>query len=104
MVDIWCRFVQCNRLASMPMQKTQRVAKQAREMGDRVRARRIALRMSQEDLGEVAGLHRTYIGHLERGGVNASLLNILKVSAALDIDASELVTGLAATIGNPRLA
>jgi transcriptional regulator with XRE-family HTH domain len=60
--------------------------------------------LSQEDLGDAAGLHRTYVGHLERGEVNPSLLNILKVSAALGIDASELVSGLAATIGDPRLA
>lgn len=59
--------------------------------------------MSQEGLGEASGLHRTYVGHLERGEVNPSLLNILKVSAALDIDASELVSGLTETIGDPRL-
>ena len=60
--------------------------------------------MSQEGLGEAAGLHRTYVGHLERGEVNASLLNILKVAAALEIDAADLMVGLAETIGDPRLA
>jgi transcriptional regulator with XRE-family HTH domain len=60
--------------------------------------------MSQEDLGEASGLHRTYIGHLERGEVNPSLINILKVAAALGIDAGELVMGLADTIGDPRTA
>lgn len=85
------------------MEKTRRVAEQAAELGNRVRARRRELGMSQEGLGEASGLHRTYVGHLERGEVNPSLLNILKVSAALDIDASELVSGLTETIGDPRL-
>lgn len=86
------------------MQKTVRAAQQARALGDRVRTLRTARGMSQEDLGEASGLHRTYIGHLERGEVNPSLLNILKVAAALDVDASELVVGLAQTLGDPRLA
>ena len=59
--------------------------------------------MSQEGLGEASGLHRTYIGHLERGEVNPSLINILKVSAALRIDASRLVEGLVQTVGDARL-
>ena len=72
-------------------------------LGDRVRLHRKQAKLSQEDLGEASGLHRTYIGHLERGEINPTLLNILKVSAALGIDASELVKGLTETIGDPRL-
>jgi transcriptional regulator with XRE-family HTH domain len=58
--------------------------------------------MSQEDLGDRSGLHRTYIGHLERGEVNPSLLNILKVAVALEIDVGELLKGLTKGIGDPR--
>jgi transcriptional regulator with XRE-family HTH domain len=76
--------------------------KQSQELGNRVRARRTALEISQEDLGDRSGLHRTYIGHLERGEVNPSLLNILRVAAALDIDAGELLKGLAQSLGDPR--
>ena len=50
--------------------------------------------MSQERLAERSGLHRTYIGHVERGEVNVALENILRIAAALDIDPGDLVHGL----------
>jgi transcriptional regulator with XRE-family HTH domain len=86
------------------VERTRRGVAQASELGRRVRARRLQAGLSQEDLGDASGLHRTYIGHLERGEVNPSLINILKVAAALGIDAAELVKGLADTIGDPRSA
>ena len=67
-----------------------------------MRESRLGNGMSQEDLGEAAGLHRTYIGHLERGEVNLSIVNLLKVAAALGVDAGELVKGLAKGLGDPR--
>jgi len=45
-------------------------------------------------LAEEAGLHRTYIGSVERGERNISLVNILVLAEALDVDAGELVTDL----------
>lgn len=74
------------------------VRKQARrdaaEFGRRVRGCRATLRISQEQLGERSGLHRTYIGHLERGEVNPTLHNVLLVAQALGVDAADLVRGL----------
>ncbi len=64
------------------------------EFGSRVRARRLELALSQEDLGERCGLHRTYIGSIERGERNISLANIVRVAAALGVDPSQLVRGL----------
>ncbi|MGO9457111.1 MAG: helix-turn-helix domain-containing protein [Acidimicrobiales bacterium] len=81
-----------------------RGADKFRELGERIRVRRLELGVSQEDLGDLAGLHRTYIGHLERGEINPSLLNVLRVAAALNVDAGELVRGLAQGIGDPRTA
>ena len=68
--------------------------KTTKEFGLRIKNRRREMALSQEELGEVAGLHRTYIGHLERGEVNPSLINILRVAKALKIDPSDLVSGL----------
>ncbi len=65
-----------------------------REFGDRVRARRQKLGLSQEALALRAGIHRTYIGSLESGDRNPSLDNIARLAAGLGIDAAELVRGL----------
>ncbi len=71
----------------------------AREFGSRVRAARQALvvdgrPVSQERLAERAGLHRTYVGHVERGAVNVALWNIVRLADALEVDPSALVQGL----------
>ncbi len=68
--------------------------KALKNFGSRVRARRKELGLSQEALAGVSGLHRTYIGSLERGERNVSLLNVVRLAAALDLDPSELVKGL----------
>jgi transcriptional regulator with XRE-family HTH domain len=94
----------CPVLSPALVKMERRGAEQTRELGNRIRARRRELKLSQEDLGDLSGLHRTYMGHLERGEVNPSLLNILKVAAALKVDAADLVRGLAETIGDPRMA
>ena len=49
------------------------------------------LGVSQEELAFRAGVHRTYLGAIERGEKNPSYTNILKVAGALDVDAWELL-------------
>jgi transcriptional regulator with XRE-family HTH domain len=49
---------------------------------------------SQEALAERADLHWTYIGGIERGERNVSLLNIVKVARALGITVSRLLAGI----------
>ena len=56
--------------------------------GDAVRDRREQLRLTQEDLAEKAGIHRTYLSDVERGSRNLSLINIERLAAALDLSIS----------------
>lgn len=64
------------------------------EFGARVRKARNEKELSQEDLAFKVGLHRTYIGMLERAEKNPTLLTLLKLSKALEIDLSQLVDSL----------
>lgn len=59
-----------------------------------VRERRSELKLSQEELAYHAGLHRTYIGMIERGEKNISLENISKISDSLNLSISDLFLNL----------
>lgn len=63
-----------------------------REFGEAVRRLRTRRGLSQEMLGERAGLHRTYVGSIERGERNVSLVNIHRLAAALGVDVPTLMT------------
>lgn len=58
--------------------------------GRKVQMRRKELKLSQEQLAEEAGLHRTYIGMIERAEKNVTLVNIEKIVKALKISIPEL--------------
>lgn len=64
------------------------------QLGARVRRRRAKRGLSQEKLGFEAGVHRTFVGAVERGEVNISLVNLLRLAGALGCDPSGLVRGL----------
>jgi transcriptional regulator with XRE-family HTH domain len=49
------------------------------------------MQVSQEALAESAGLHRTYVGQVERGEKNISVDSMERLAAALDIELSELL-------------
>jgi ribosome-binding protein aMBF1 (putative translation factor) len=65
-----------------------------RTFGARVRKHRLARGLTQEGLAEATGLHWTYVGSVERGERNVSLVNIVRLSQALHADSGELIAGL----------
>ena len=65
-----------------------------KKFGDRVRKLRVAQGLSQEVLAQKAGLHRTYIGGIERGERNVSLINIEKIANVFDISMASLMGDL----------
>lgn len=61
------------------------------KFGAKVREERKRLSLSQEELAERAGLHRTYIGMIERAEKNVTLLNIEKIAQALEMPIGDLM-------------
>ncbi len=62
-------------------------------VGLRIRIARENEGLSQEELGRLAGLHRTYIGQVERGEKNIGLKNLEKIAKALGVELCSLVDG-----------
>ncbi len=60
------------------------------KLGKRVREYRLAAELSQEELGFMTGLDRTYISGIERGVRNPSVKNVEKIAKALKIKMKEL--------------
>jgi len=68
-----------------------RFSSEAHAFGLAVRTRRERLGISQEALAAIAGLHRTYVGSVERGERNVTLKNVFSLSRALKTTASRLL-------------
>jgi transcriptional regulator with XRE-family HTH domain len=60
------------------------------KFGKRVRQLRDERGISQEKLGELAKVHRTYVGMIERGEKNVTLTNIEKFAKALRVEIQDL--------------
>lgn len=64
-----------------------------RALGAEIRARRQAKGLTQERLADISGLHRNFIGLIERGQQNPTFLTLVAISAKLGLPLSELMDG-----------
>ena len=82
--DVWQAF-QClaSILAAMPEDAT--------AFGNAVRRLRNKKSISLDQLAELAGMQRTYLGDIERGERNPALINMLKMAKALGVPLSKLI-------------
>jgi len=65
-----------------------------REIGHRLRTRREVWGWTQADLAQRCGLHKAYIGFVERGERNVSLINLRRIAKVLRVRMSDLLKGL----------
>lgn len=63
-------------------------------LGQRIRARRRELGMSQEGLAHEAGLDRSYVGRIERGEHNLTFIALIRLCRAMRCDMAALTVGL----------
>lgn len=64
------------------------------ELGKRVRARRKALGLAQDELALVADMDRSYVGRVERGEQNISFSLLCRLCVALECDVASLTKGI----------
>ena len=106
MLIIVCWIKKCNRILLFDDNQTQVIYTLKREhsyimksdilikFGKRVREERTKNNLSQEELASKAGVHRTYIGMIERAEKNITLENIEKIANALNLKLSDLFEDL----------
>jgi transcriptional regulator with XRE-family HTH domain len=65
-----------------------------RRVGARIRRARTNKGLSQEQLALEAGLHRAYVGQIERGEKNIGISNLARIAKALGLSLAELLAGI----------
>jgi transcriptional regulator with XRE-family HTH domain len=78
----------------MPKAESSALNETTRVFGERVRARRLELGLSQEAAAVRCGIHWTQLGKVERGQRSLRLETIVKIAGGLDVDPGELVAEL----------
>ena len=59
--------------------------------GEAINDRRIAVDMTQQELADLSGIHRTYVSDIERGTRNVTVTTANKIASALDMSTSKLL-------------
>ena len=62
-----------------------------KQLGLSIKLERVRKGLSQEDLAELSGLHRTYIGMVERAERNISVINLMLIAKALNVSPNSLL-------------
>jgi transcriptional regulator with XRE-family HTH domain len=70
-------------------------------LGQRIRARRSEMGMSQEGLAHAAGLDRSYVGRIERGEHNLTFVALVRLCRAMNCDVATLTGGIPAVANEP---
>jgi len=70
-------------------------------LGQRVRQLRLKRGYSQEAFADHCGVHRTFMGTIERGESNISFQNLAKIAGGLGITISKLVSGVERAAATP---
>ena len=63
-------------------------------IGNNIRRIRERLGLSQEDLALLVGLHRTFMGNVERGENNISILNLISITSILKVSIADILSGI----------
>gem|GEM_PF-1395731 len=63
-------------------------------LGEEIRSQRMARAITQMDLADRCGLHVTFIGGVERGQKNISILSLESIARALGVSMAELISGI----------
>ena len=71
-------------------------------LGKRIRELRLKRGYSQEAFADLCGVHRTFMGTVERGESNLSFSNLVKISQALGITLSQMLSGFERLTGRSQ--
>lgn len=80
------------------------MAELVQRLGERIRKLRKQRGLSQEQLGELAGLHTNYIGQIERGEKNLTIETLDKVVSGLEVSLEELFRYIDPAVGEDKLS
>lgn len=80
------------------------MAELAQRLGERIRQLRKQKGLSQEQLGELAGLHTNYIGQIERGEKNLTIETLDKVVSGLQVSLEEVFRYIDPAVGEDKLS
>lgn len=67
-------------------------SKELKALGTAIRSLRLDLGYSQESFADEVGIDRSYLGGIERGEHNVALMNLVRISKALKLSMSELLS------------